>query len=390
MSKRLLLLGASGNIGTQALDLLEKDPSYELVGVSVGSNLSFLENFLSSWKHSAITHAYLNGSEEDVARFRSLFPNVFFYRGEKGLGELVKDCPADYVLNAIVGFAGFLPSYVASSLGKTLLLANKESLVVGGALIDEQLVAHHQKIIPIDSEHAAFAKCLDAAGGRPIDRFIITCSGGPFYRKTPSELSNVTPEAALSHPTWKMGKKITIDSATLFNKGFELVEAGYLFGIDPSSIEVRVDRRSHVHSAILLKDGTYLADVGPSDMHGPIGYALSLGKGHSGVIETKDLASIPGTDFEPFDAAESPAIQLVLQGYRLGGTALASLNAANEEAVHLFLEKRIPFLSIYEAARLSLSFPIVKEGDPRWGFEALSEADHAARAAIRKRYLEKP
>lgn len=387
MSKRLLLLGASGNIGTQALDLLENDRSYDLVGVSVGSNLSFLEQLLSSWKNSRITHAYLNGSEEDVACFQRRFPGVFFYRGEKGLGELVRECPADYVLNAIVGFAGFLPSYVAAALGKTLLLANKESLVVGGALIGEELARHHQKIVPIDSEHAAFAKCLDAAAGRAIKRFVITCSGGPFYRKSPSDLLKVTPEEALSHPTWKMGKKITIDSATLFNKGFELIEAGYLFSIDPSSIEVRVDRRSHVHSAILLEDGTYLADVGPSDMHGPIAYALSLGKGHDGVIETKDLSNIPGTDFEPFDALESEAIQLVLEGYRLGGTALASLNAANEEAVHLFLEKRIPFLSIYEAARLSLTLPIVKECDARWGYEALAAADHTARVETRKRYL---
>ncbi len=387
MTRPLLLLGASGNIGTQALDLLENDPSYELVGVSVGSNLAFLERLLSTWGRSRITHAYLRGDGEELLRFQKRFPDVSFYNGDDGLGRLVEECPADFVLNALVGFAGFFPSYVASRLGKTLLLANKESLVVGGALIGQQLALHRKKIIPIDSEHVALAKCLEAAAGRKIEKFIITCSGGPFYGKNPTELSKVTPEDALAHPTWKMGRKITIDSATLFNKGFELVEAGYLFGIEPSLIEVRVDRRSRVHSALLLEDGTYLADVGPSDMHGPISHALALGRGHEGVIETDDLESIPGSDFEPFDPAKSKAIDLVLRAYRLGGTALASLNAANEEAVHLFLEKRIPFLSIYEAASLALTFPIVKEGDLGWGPEALLAADRFARQEIRKRYL---
>lgn len=385
MKKSLLLLGASGNIGTQALDLLslEKSP-YELVGVSVGKNVKRLRELLSTWK--GIRYAYAEDCRE-IDSLKCEFPNVSFFSGERGLGDIVAQSGADYVLNALVGFAGLLPSLVSAKLGKTLLLANKESLVVGGKLVIDGIRSAGGRLVPIDSEHVAFAKCLNALNGRKAKRFIITASGGPFYGKSPMELSKVTPEDALRHPTWNMGKKITIDSATMVNKGFELIEAAWLFDVDPSLIEVRVDRHSRVHSAIELEDGRFLADVGPSDMHGPIGFALDGGTGSEGVVECSDLSLIEGADFEPFDASSSEGILLPLEAFARGGTAPASLNAANEIAVSLFLSGKIPFLSIYKALRLSLGYPLLKKGTALT-YDDLREADLESRELTSKAFAQ--
>ncbi len=386
MRKTLLLLGASGNIGTQTLDLLKGRfaGEYVLKGVSVGKNVLRLKEILGEFP--SVKWAYLE-EEGAVVSLKKEFPDVVFFSGESGLGELVDACSADYVLNAIVGFAGLLPSLRTVISGRTLLLANKESLVVGGELINSIRRKSGARIYPIDSEHVALAKCLSRVGGDTVDHLIITASGGPFYGKNPLELTKITVEEALCHPTWRMGKKITIDSATMVNKGFELVEAAYLFDVDPSSIEVRVDRRSRVHSAVALRDGSYLADVGPSDMHGPIAYALSLGSEGGGVEKTMDLSTIPGTDFQPFDKENCPAISLILEAYRRGGTALASLNAANEEAVSLFLDGKISFPFIIGVCRLSLGYPLLGGHGRELDYASLYEADRFAREATRKTFL---
>lgn len=380
MRKPLVVLGVTGNIGTQALDLLRVSEEWELVAVSAGRNVSRLREILSEFKSIKMAAILSN---VDAARLSDEFPHVPFFFGEDGSSNLVSNAPSDaYVLNSMVGFSGLRPSLTSVERGMNLLLANKESLVVGGNLVRKTANETGSKIIPIDSEHVALAKCLASVQKDEIDHFVITASGGPFYGKSRLDLTKVGVNDALAHPTWSMGKKITIDSATMVNKGFELVEASYLFDIDPHDIEVRVDRHSRVHSALYLKDGTYVAEAGPSDMHRAINYALSLGKDLSGVERVKKLEEL-SDGFKPFDKAECEGISLVLKAYELGGSRLASLNAANEEAISLFLEGKISFLSIFEACRLSLDYPDYGNSS----YLALHQADREARELTRKAFL---
>ncbi len=348
--RSVVILGASGSIGSQTIEVLEREGcSFNLLGVSVGKRIDCLESIIQKFptcKHICVRN------EADLAYFKSKYPNINWYCGNDGLIKLIKESKAEIVVNALLGFVGLKPSLYTLENDKILCLANKESLVCGGDLIKKALIEHNGKLYPIDSEHVAIAKCLHE-NKKEIENVILTASGGPFYFKN-VDLGKVSKEEALIHPSWKMGQKITIDSATLMNKGFEIIEASELFGFKTSQIEIIVHPESYVHSGLLLKDGTYLIQVGKPDMKKPIEFALKEGNvSYDDVIEVDSLSELPYT-FSKFDDKRFPAVPLCEKAKEMGGAALTILNAADEEAVHLFLQNEIKFLDIVYLCELAL------------------------------------
>lgn len=349
--KKLLLLGASGSIGSQTIDLLiNKKVDYELVGLSVGKNIEFLEKVLPLFK--SIKYVYVIDSK--VAKsLQNLNKNIKFYSEEDGFEPLILDSKPDLVVNALVGFVGVIPSIITIKNNIDLALANKESLVVAGDLIQSELKTSRSKLIPIDSEHVAIDKCLQHVKKEDVKNLILTCSGGPFRNKTKEELHNVTKADALNHPTWKMGNKITIDSATLINKVFEIIEAHYLFNYDFKNIKVLIHPESQVHSMIELINGDRLLDYGPNDMRIPIFYALSYRSNISlGMDEyLKNAAKLHFFAPNEFQNEVLNIAKFVLD--RKGNTGCI-LNAANDFLVEKFLNEEIKFLDIYKYINLAL------------------------------------
>lgn len=354
--RKVLLLGASGNIGSQTLDVLEKDrTSFELVGISVGKRVEKIADIIS--RFSSIKYCCVQ-NEEDAVKLKETYPNITIYSGDVGLKDIIKESGSDMVVNALVGFAGLVPSLVSLENNKILCLANKESLVVGGDKINRLLNEGKGKLYPIDSEHVALAKCLSRVNRNDVDKLIVTASGGSFRKLKRSQLKDVTVEDALNHPTWSMGKKITIDSATMFNKGFEVIEAYQLYHFPLEKIEVLMHDESYVHSAILMKDGTYYADVCKPDMHGPIEYALYEGRNKFEVFHAGNMNNFGNFTFHKFDTERYPAVGIALGALKEGGLMTTILNAAVEETDYLFLDKKIPFLSIETIVSKALShFP---------------------------------
>lgn len=382
MSNRTVcLLGASGNIGSQSLDLFEKDPeAFNLKAISVGHHVEKIDGILARFPSIAFVCVE---EQNDAESLQKAHQNLKIYWGSEGLVSLIEESGCAMVENALVGFAGLLPSLAALRNDRILCLANKESLVVGGVFIKRLLAAGHGVLYPIDSEHVALAKCLAKVDRRAVDKLVITASGGAFRKLSRSELKNVTPAMALNHPTWTMGAKITIDSATMMNKGFELIEAHYLFDWPVERMEVLLHDESEVHSLLLMKDGSYYADVGKPDMHGPIAYALYEGKAPFEVFHETDLHSFGPYHFKAFDPVRYPAVGMCLNALHEGGIETTVLNAANEEAVHLFLEGKIPFLDIEQACALALAnFPNIMRPTLR---DVLS-TDSLARIYVRRKF----
>ncbi len=354
--RKVLLLGASGNIGTQTLDVLEKDrTSFELIGISVGKRVEKIPDIISRFPSLSFCCVQ---NEEDAKTLKERYSHIKIYFGDEGLKDIIKESDSDMVVNALVGFAGLVPSLVSLENNKILCLANKESLVVGGDKINRLLKEGKGKLYPIDSEHVALAKCLSRVNREDVDKLIVTASGGSFRKLSRNQLKNVTVEDALNHPTWSMGKKITIDSATMFNKGFEVIEAYQLYHFPLNRIEVLMHDESYVHSAILMKDGTYYADVCKPDMHGPIEYALYEGKNKFEVFHAGNINDFGNFTFHKFDKERYPAVGICLDALKEGGLMTTVLNAAVEEADYLFLDGKIPFLSIENIVLKALShFP---------------------------------
>jgi 1-deoxy-D-xylulose-5-phosphate reductoisomerase len=297
--------------------------------------------------------------------------------GAEGLVRLILEADADLVLNALVGSAGLGPTVATLGEGIDLALANKESLVVGGELVVALAEATGAQIVPIDSEHTALHQLLAGLPPGAVERLTITASGGPFRGRSREQLSDVTVEAALAHPTWSMGGKITIDSATLMNKGLEVMEAHHLFGTPYDRIDVVVHPQSLIHGLVQLSDGAMLAHLGPADMRIAISYALNGGESVPLGIDPIDLASIADLSFEAVDLEAFPCLRLAREAARAGGTAPCVLNAANEVAVHAFLEGRLAFLGIPEVIERTLD---ELGSQPVRAFESLYEADREARA----------
>ena len=373
MPRRLLILGSTGSIGTQALDIVGRDPELELVGLSAERSADALIAQAQAFGVERIALADADAG----ARAAEAWTDGEVLVGAEGLVRLVVESGADLVLNALVGSAGLGPTVATLGEGIDLALANKESLVVGGELVMALAEATGAQILPVDSEHSALHQLL--AGERPgtVEKLVLTASGGPFRGRSRAELAEVTVEQALAHPTWDMGGKISIDSATLMNKGLEVIEAFHLFGVPYERIEVVVHPQSIVHSMITLCDGAALAHLGHPDMGVPISYALHYPDRVDVPVRALDLAEVGALTFEPVDEDAFPALGLARAAALAGGTAPCVLNAANEVAVHAFLAGRLSFLGI----------PAVIEGAlerlpaaPVRAFESLYEADREARA----------
>ncbi|HWI08333.1 MAG TPA: 1-deoxy-D-xylulose-5-phosphate reductoisomerase [Solirubrobacteraceae bacterium] len=372
MARRLLILGSTGSIGTQALDVVGRDPDLELVGLSAERSADAL---VEQARHFGVSRIALADADAG-ARAAEVWTEGEVLIGAEGLVRLVLESGADLVLNALVGSAGLGPTVATLGEGIDLALANKESLVVGGELVMALAEGTGAQVLPVDSEHSALHQLLGGEQPGTVEKLVLTASGGPFRGRSRAELAEVAVEDALAHPTWEMGGKITIDSATLINKGLEVIEAHHLFGIGYERIDVVVHPQSIVHSMITLCDGAALAHLGHPDMRVPISYALHHPDRVDVPVRPLDLAEIGMLTFEPVDHEAFPALGLARAAAIAGGTAPCVLNAANEVAVHAFLAGRLSFLGI----------PAVIEGAlerlpaaPVRAFESLYEADRAAR-----------
>ena len=376
MKKRILLLGASGSIGTQTIDIIEQHPEqYELVSFGVGKNIDYARKLLTKYPVSLISVERKEDSEE----LQKEFPHTRVTYGNAGLVELVTSVNYDLLVNALVGFVGLEPTLKALETKHNVALANKETLVVGGELVNKAALENGCIITPIDSEHSAIAQCLAGNPYKQIKKLIITASGGSFRKKTREELKDVTVEEALSHPNWTMGAKITIDSATMMNKGFEVMEAHYLFDIPYEQIEVLMHDESIIHSMVEYKDGAVMAELGTPDMRIPIQYAISDPENLRSELnlgESLDLAKVATMHFHAPDYNRFPLLKLAYDIGKNPGTNQAVLNASNEVANAAFRNHRIPFLMIEEVV-----FKTVEafENKPVTSLKELIELDQKSR-----------
>ena len=376
MKKRILLLGASGSIGTQTIDIIEQHPEqYELVSFGVGKNIDYARKLLTKYPVSLISVERKEDSEE----LQKEFPHTRVTYGNEGLVELVTSVDYDLLVNALVGFVGLEPTLKALETKHNVALANKETLVVGGELVNKAALENGCVITPIDSEHSAIAQCLAGNPYKQIKKLIITASGGSFRKKTREELIDVTVEEALSHPNWTMGAKITIDSATMMNKGFEVMEAHYLFDIPYEQIDVLMHDESIIHSMVEYKDGAVMAELGTPDMRIPIQYAISDPENLRSELnlgESLDLAKVATMHFHAPDYNRFPLLKLAYDIGKNPGTNQAVLNASNEVANAAFRNHRIPFLMIEEVV-----FKTVEafENKPVTSLKELIEVDQKAR-----------
>ena len=368
-----MILGATGSVGTQALDVVGlSEGELEVAALAAGR----------SWEtvvQQAVEHRVPRialADEDAAARAAEAWTEGEVLAGPEGLVRLITETECDMVLNALVGSAGLGPTVATLGEGIDLALANKESLVVGGELVMALAEATSTTIVPVDSEHSALHQLL--AGERPgtVDRLVLTASGGPFRGRRRDELSDITPEQALKHPTWDMGGRITIDCATLMNKGFEVIEAMHLFGTPLDRIEVVVHPQSIVHSLIQLNDGATLAHLGYPDMRVPISYALNYPDRVDVPVKPLDLPALQKLTFEEVDEDAFPCLRLAYEAARAGGTAPCVLNAADEIAVTSFLSGHLPFTGIAEVIERTLE---AVEVEPVRHFSDLYRADEAAR-----------
>ncbi len=375
--RRIVIAGSTGSIGTQALDVISRSESLEVVGLAAGSSVDTL-------LEQAVAHGVDRIALADpdaAARAAERWTEGQVLAGAEGLIDLIVETECDLVLNSLVGSAGLGPTVAALGEGIDLALANKESLVVGGELVMALAEATGARIIPVDSEHTALHQLIAGLPPGGVDRMTITASGGPFRGRTRAELAEVTAEQALAHPTWDMGGKITIDSATLMNKGLELMEAHHLFGLPYQRLDVVVHPQSLIHGLVTLADGAMLAHVGPPDMRIAISYALHSAESVALPVEPLDLAQVGSLTFEPVDNEAFPCLQLARDAAAAGGTAPCVLNAANEIAVHAFLNGELPFLGIAEVIEQTLA---ALPERPVRHFSDLYKADAEARDHARE------
>ncbi len=339
--KKILLLGATGSIGLQTVDVIEQHPeSFCLVGVCAGTNSMILNEIIS--KHPSIQ---VVGIADENKKADIQFEHV--YAGEDAMLECIQNCEYDLLVNAVVGFRGLRPTLASLNLGIDVALANKESLVAGGVLVREALQRTNTKLYPIDSEHSAIFQSLQGNTMDSVKRLIITASGGSFRDKTRDELKSVTVEQTLKHPNWNMGKRITVDSATMVNKGFEVIEAHYLFGVDYDHIDVVLHRQSIVHSMVEYKDNAVIAQLGSADMRLPIQYAMCY-PDRPVLKEDKplDMTQTLDLNFKKMDFNRYPMLKLAYSIGKKEGNLGAVFNGADEQAVELFLNEKISFLDI--------------------------------------------
>lgn len=346
MQKRISLLGATGSIGIQTLDIMREHPEhFQLVAFSVGKNIEETRKILQEFPVPLVSVLY----EEDARQLQNEFPHVEFVYGDAGLVQVAAHTNADVLVNAVLGSVGLNPTLEAIKKGITIAIANKETLVTAGHLVMQAAKEYNVPILPVDSEHSALFQAMNGEKRSEIAKLIITASGGSFRDRTREELKNVTVKDALNHPNWSMGSKITIDSATMMNKGLEVIEARVLFDISYDDIEVLLHRESIIHSMVEFEDTSVIAQLGTPDMRVPIQYALSYpNRLPRPQAKRLSLAEIGKLHFEEMDYKRYYALKLAIDAGRAGGTMTTVLNAANEAAVALFLQEKIGFLTIDE------------------------------------------
>ena len=376
MKKRVVVLGATGSIGESTLRVARALPErLEIVGISGGRNTSRLIEIAREFPAARLCA----GDPEGAATLQAALPDREVLHGDTGLVTLAGMPGADLVLVAIVGTAGLKPALRALETDKDLAVASKEILVMAGELVMATAQRTGSRVLPVDSEHNAVFQCLEGQDPSTVKRLILTCSGGPFRKASASDLATVTPEQALRHPTWSMGKKISIDSATLFNKGLEMIEAMWLFKMPIEKVDVVVHPQSIVHSMVEFIDGSILSQMSSTDMALPIQYALTYPERHAGPCAPLDLTALGKLEFEAPRTDLFPAIDLARRAGTKGGTLPAVLNAANEAAVDAFLSGKITFPGIWEGVALAMeAVPFVEHPT----LDQLIEADRAARVIV--------
>lgn len=345
MKKQIAILGSTGSIGTQALQVIEEHPElYEAYVLTANNQVELLAEQARKFMPAAVVIA----NENKYLQLKELLADlpIQVYAGADALCEVVEAKPIDVVLASMVGYAGLRPTINAIKAGKAIALANKETLVVAGELINELASQYHTPILPVDSEHSAIFQCLE--NNNPLEKVILTASGGPFRTFTMEQLHHVTKAQALKHPNWDMGAKITIDSATMMNKGFEVIEAKWLFGVRPDQIEVVVHPQSVIHSMVQYEDGAVKAQLGMPDMRLPIQYAFSYPQRIKSSFDRLDFSTLKELTFEQPDTNRFRCLALAYEALNQGGNMACILNAANEVVVSAFLQERIPFLRMSE------------------------------------------
>ena len=375
MVEKIAILGSTGSIGTQAIEVAEK-LGINITGLAVNNNISLLEEQINRL-HPEIVAVY---DDDKAYELKSKLSNtrVKIVSGEKGLCEVAAESNADMILNSVVGMIGLKPTLDAIYAKHDIALANKETLVAGGQLVMEQARLNNVNIYPVDSEHSAIFQCLQGCQDKKeVKKIILTASGGPFFGKTKAQLSEVTKEQALRHPNWDMGAKVTIDSATMMNKGLEIIEAYWLFDLHPEDIEVLVHRESVIHSMVEYKDNSIIAQMGTPDMKIPVQYAFTYPNRYESISQELDLAKIAKLTFYEPDYDTFSCLKACMVALTKGGLVPAIANAVNEEAVKLFLKDKISFLDIGKLVALAVE----QQNDPReyLSFEDVLHADKMAR-----------
>jgi 1-deoxy-D-xylulose-5-phosphate reductoisomerase len=374
--KNIVILGSTGSIGTNTLDIVDRFPhDFRVVGLTAGAND---EKLLAQIRRYKPAYAAL-ANESAAARLRLQCADlrVEILSGSEGVAQVAQVSQAELVVSAIVGGAGLIPTLAAIRAGKHIALANKEPMVMAGALMQAEAHKHHVRIFPVDSEHSAIFQSLEGHRREDVKRVILTASGGPLWNFTREQLQDVSPERALQHPNWKMGSKITIESATLMNKGLEVVEARWLFDIPEAQIEVLVHRESIIHSLVEYRDRSVIGQLGLPDMRTPISYALRYPERIPLELPSLDLTEIGTLTFFKPDHERFPCLRLAYDALQVGGTMPATMNAANEIAVEAFLQNGIRFLDIPDIIRSTMEAHAPRPID---GLEDALEADRSARA----------
>ena len=377
--KRIAILGSTGSIGTQALDICRRHPDmFRVAALTARSSREKLFEQVREFRPE------MAGLAEDDIPLNEIPEDLRFCRwmsGAEALKAAAAEVPADQVLVSIVGIAGLKSVMDALEAGRQVLLANKEALVTGGHLVMDLAKKKGKPILPVDSEHSAIFQCLQAAGGNPAEKILLTASGGPFRTWDRERIERATPREALKHPNWSMGAKITVDSASMFNKGLEIIEARWLFDMPEDRIQVVIHPESIIHSAIVFRDGAVLAQLGLPDMRVPIGYAMTYPERTETGVQAPDLAAIGRLTFEEPDTEKFPATRLAREALRAGGAACTVLNGANEAAVAAFLREEISFGEIARRVEDALER---LAGLPADCLEDILEADRRARACVGK------
>ncbi len=379
MTKTIAILGATGSVGMQAVDVAEKR-GYAVDFISANSDVLGGEQVARRLMPSTVAMADERAAAE--LKIKLADTDIKVLSGSEGITEGIQNSKSDTVINAIIGEAGLLPTLATIDCGKRLALANKESLVIAGEIVMRRASEKGVEILPVDSEHSAIFQSLFAGRREEIKKIILTASGGPFFGKSREELAKVTLADTLAHPTWKMGRKITVDSATLMNKGFEIIEAVHLFGVPAEKIEVVIHRESILHSAVEYIDNTVIGEFSAPDMRMCVGYAVDYPERHSAVADELDLFTLGKMTFHKPDTKAFPLLSLAKRAVSLGGAMPAVLNAADEVAVAAFLDERLSFLGICEVVEKVFDALTVKKSETE--LSEIISADREARALAKK------